>query len=535
MLGRIKTSATLGSLANTSRYKELMASVSAIHQRPSVSQARLPHQKRPRDDDDDEDADDNEDDDSYDRDDEDVVVEDMPDNEGSQEGEGDDQDETEAHNNQINQQLREDHYRLELSHDLNEETLLIKDLDNDKEYQLILRINDLLQEIDEELQATIKFSLEIYAHKFPELPTILTNQLELIRVIQRIGNEMDLTEIDLRDILTPQQIMIVSVSASTTQGKALSDSQLQDMQRGCSAILGYYEDKTFLLSFVSKHINRIAPNLSILIGSQLTAQLIGLVGGLVALAKIPACNIQVIGQQKSNNFGLSTLSTKQHEGIIGGCDLVVNAPPDLKKKVLKILAGKVALAARIDSYQVHFNNKEGLKLRQEIEGKVDKLQEPPKARTKKALPIPEEKKKSRRGGKRIRKMKERFMTTELQKQQNKIQFTLDGGEYGDSAMGNDNGSVFNSQNLLYGGSGTSIAGGKIRGAAQVKSQFLKKSNKAIKASSGQTNGMSSSLVFTPVQGLELVDPTAAQEKLKHINKKWFDAHSGFISALPKNR
>lgn len=40
----------------------------------------------------------------------------------------------------------------------------------------------------------------------------------------------------------------------------------------------------------------------------------------------------------------------------------------------------------------------GAKLRDELEEKLEKLQEPGKAKTKKALPVPEEKKRSKRGG-----------------------------------------------------------------------------------------------------------------------------------------
>ena len=52
------------------------------------------------------------------------------------------------------------------------------------------------------------------------------------------------------------------------------------------------------------------------------------------------------------------------------------------------------------------------------------------------------------------------------------------------------------------------------------------------ASGGHTNGLSSSLVFTPVQGLELVNPNAAAERVKAANNKWFNANSGFMSAAP---
>ena len=137
--------------------------------------------------------------------------------------------------------------------------------------------------------------------------------------------------------------------------------------------------------------------------------------------------------------------------------------------------------------------------------------------------MPEEKKKSRRGGKRVRKMKERYALTEIRKQQNRMNITLDSGEYGDSAMGFDNGLV-----------NTNQESGRVRGAKKVESKFTSKKLRAVAAaSSGQTGGMSSSLAFTPVQGLELVNPNAAAERVKEANRKWFDAHSGFLSAMPK--
>lgn len=37
----------------------------------------------------------------------------------------------------------------------------------------------------------------------------------------------------------------------------------------------------------------------------------------------------------------------------------------------------------------------------------------------------------------------------------------------------------------------------------------------------QTSGLASSLSFTPVQGIELIDPTAAAERVKKANEKYF--------------
>jgi U4/U6 small nuclear ribonucleoprotein PRP31 len=54
--------------------------------------------------------------------------------------------------------------------------------------------------------------------------------------------------------------------------------------------------------------------------------------------------------------------------------------------------------------------------------KIEKWQEPPPAKTAKVLPVPDGEAKKRRGGKRYRKMKERFGMTDLRKQANRMMF-----------------------------------------------------------------------------------------------------------------
>lgn len=394
-------------------------------------------------------------------------------------------------------------------------------LEEEPEYQLILESNRILMDIDEEIAATKRFVSEIYQKKFPELESLITNKIDYIKTVKRIGNEMDLTLVNLGDILSNSLVMIVSVSASTTPGSPLSETELNECFRGCDEILKLDNDKRVLMQFVESRMSKIAPNLSALIGSDVAAQLVGLAGGLIALSKIPSCNIQVMGQERKILAGLSAASTMPHTGVLFYCSLVQSCPPALRHKALKILAGKVALAARIDCYQSSFDCAQGERLRNEVEERLEKEQGPATARTKKALPIPEEKKRSKRGGKRMRKMKERFAVTEMQKLQNKMTFTVDGGEYGDSAMGNDHGMV---------GSKDS---GRLRAPVAKESKVLKSQKKAVSVASAQTGGTSSSMAFSTMQGLELVNPNAAADRVKAANNKWFNANSGFLSAAPK--
>ena len=93
-----------------------------------------------------------------------------------------------------------------------------------------------------------------------------------------------------------------------------------------------------------------------------------------------------------------------------------------------------------------------------------------------------------------------------------------GGEYGDDSMGLDFG--------LLG-----KEGGNLR-ATQKKEKQAKvsqKRRKMIQMSSGATNGLSSSLVFTPVQGIELVNPSAQQDS-KEGTETYFSKQAAFFKS-----
>jgi U4/U6 small nuclear ribonucleoprotein PRP31 len=106
-------------------------------------------------------------------------------------------------------------------------------------------------------------------------------------------------------------------------------------------------------------------------------------------------------------------------------------------------------------------------------------------------------------------------------------FSLEGGEYGDSSMGLDRGMVGHKDS------------GRLRVTQQKNSQQLAKRAKGgqqqqkSNISASQGSGLQSSLIFTPVQGIELVNPNVQADKLKAANNKWFSNYSGFMSAAPK--
>uniref|UniRef100_A0A7S1U3H0 Nop domain-containing protein n=1 Tax=Phaeomonas parva TaxID=124430 RepID=A0A7S1U3H0_9STRA len=407
--------------------------------------------------------------------------------------------------------------------------------EQDPSYQLVVACNEFTSQIEEETAKVFRFVADQYAVKFPELESLVSNPLDFAKTVSAIGNEMDLTNVDLNDILPSATVMVVSVTGSTTAGVALRPEVLAECLKGCEEVNGLDADRRTLLSFVEGRMMGLAPNVCALIGAQVAARLLAIAGGLNAMSRVPSCNLQVLGQDKAHTLaGFSNTAIDRHMGIIGYSDLCQSAPPYLRMKALKVTAAKVVLAARTDAFGGDKSGDLGLKFRQDIEEKIEKWQEPTQGSRTKALPKPDPVTKKRRGGRRARAAKERFKITELAKEANRSTFgNMDTAEYGEDAMG-----------LGFGQLGSKAGSGRLRAMKEVTKTSKLGMKRQRQAMGGQTpapnakkdrnSGISSSLVFTPVQGLELVDPTAeAKRRVEEANKKWFNASSGFLSAKPK--
>ncbi len=84
----------------------------------------------------------------------------------------------------------------------------------------------------------------------------------------------------------------------------------------------------------------VAPNISAILGSTTAAKLMAVAGGLTALSKIPACNLQVLGKTGKTNTGLSSVGQVRHVGFIYYSEIVTACPAEIRKKVAKMVAAK---------------------------------------------------------------------------------------------------------------------------------------------------------------------------------------------------
>ncbi|KZF26397.1 Prp31 C terminal domain-containing protein [Xylona heveae TC161] len=442
------------------------------------------------------------------------------------------------------------------------QTTNVGSIEDNPEYHLLTQSNTLSTSIDSEIILVHKFIRDHYSNRFPELETLVTNPLDYAKTVAIIGNgPMDdikglasktdnIIGASLRSVLDGPTLMIVTVEATTTAGRALSEAELQTVTRACEMTLSLDRAKRILTEYVQSRMNIFAPNLTALIGSLTAAQLLNFAGGLTGLAKTPACNLPPLGSKKQSQTGFATNVGVRQQGFLYHSPIIRGIPSDLKRQAMRIVSAKVILAARVDRVHNSPNGALGEELRQTCLERLEKLTEPPPNKGARALPVPDDKPSRKRGGRRARKAKEATAMTDLRKAQNRMAFGKEEKEVGYGAgegtaglgmigQAND-GRIRNlqidqrtraklSKNNKGWGAATPVSGmaSSLRGfgqgagnnAAVLRAHGLRSSGVG-----GPTAGTASSLAFTPVQGLELVDPKAQAEmhrKRKAEEDRWF--------------
>lgn len=419
--------------------------------------------------------------------------------------------------------------------------------DEERQHALILASNRHLVSLGHEIHRKHLDLCRLYHPKFPELEELISDPFQYRTVIGILQNDMDVTRSNdkLNDILTSNQIITISVAGSTTSGRLLTDDEMSMLHSLCV----YLDDLKLtwdeLTKFVESRASRWSPNVCALVGPAMAAKLLATAGGLGELCRVPACNLQLLGRKRNatggggassstRSDGMASKAREQHAGYLMECDLVTSLPNYLGMKAAKAVAGKLALAARADHVNVETGRTRtsdvGRRLREELVTKFHKWEEPDRAQVVKALPKPDLTTKKRRGGKRIRRLKERFEETDMMKHANRRAFSAESGEYGDDAMGLTLGMLDSKE----------AGGGPMRNTVEKKkmryanTKASRKKAVQMMSSSGTSNGLASSMVFTPAQGLELVNPDANRERVRLANANWFSDNAGFQSALPKN-
>lgn len=287
----------------------------------------------------------------------------------------------------------------------------------------ILHANELSSILSNEISETHGVLERLYAPFFTELASLVPNAPDYARCVLLIGDNLRAVrqhEKALQSIVSTEKVLVIIMAAIQQSSRPLEPVNMQKVTEMCHYLLEIHDTREALAQFLAAKLARYAPNLTAVVGAMTAAQLLVATGSLRQLSLVPLCNIPSLGVKE-----MSSRTTTGHvraTGYLYNSEVVSELPDEVVKQAMRIISGKVVLAARIDLSQASSEGTEGQRYRNEINAKIEKLLLPPESRGDKALPAPVEQKSKKRGGRRFRKLKERFQMSELRKAQNKMEF-----------------------------------------------------------------------------------------------------------------
>lgn len=246
-----------------------------------------------------------------------------------------------------------------------------------------------LDDIEEVLNL---FSIRIrewYSLNFPELTRILQSHLSYVRIVGEVGPKEEITREALSEKLNfpPEIVENVLDEVSRSMGAPILEDDFKPLRELALITLNLFEFRDLLRNYIASLMQEIAPNLTAIVGPLVGARLIYLAGGLEKLARLPASKIQVLGAEKALFRSLTIGTPPPKHGVLFRHPEVSGSPWWQRGKVARVLANKIAIAARADVYT---GNYIGDELQKDLERKIEEIRrkfaappvEKPKARPK---------------------------------------------------------------------------------------------------------------------------------------------------------
>jgi len=236
-----------------------------------------------------------------------------------------------------------------------------------------------IDDLDKTLNLFMNRIREWYGLHFPELDRLIEKHETYARLVANLGRRDNFTTENLeKEGLPKTKTEQIASAINTSMGAELNEGDIHQIQAMCKNTLELYDVRQKLEGYLDSVMEEVAPNTRALAGSLLGARLIAIAGGLINLAKMPASTIQVLGAEKALFRALRTGTRPPKHGIIFQHTLIHEAKRWQRGKVARVLAGKLAIAARTDAFSgKHIADGLRADLERRIKEIQEKYEEPP--------------------------------------------------------------------------------------------------------------------------------------------------------------
>ncbi len=249
-------------------------------------------------------------------------------------------------NNDVMKKLRD--FALQLS------SSKISEVSQSPDLHIIQSVSS-LDEIDRIINGISSLVREWYGLHFPELDNIIDSIIGYSQIVLA-GKREDLTKRVFEDAGFPEsKVEMLLLVSKKSRGGDISPENLSIVQSLAKQLLELYELRKKLEDHVETQMNIVAPNISVILGPVVGARILARAGSLKKLAVMPASTIQVLGAEKALFRSLKTGSQPPKHGLLFQHAMVHPAPRWQRGKIARAVAGKAAIASRVDVYDGKLN------------------------------------------------------------------------------------------------------------------------------------------------------------------------------------
>jgi len=228
---------------------------------------------------------------------------------------------------------------------------------------------------------------EWYGVHFPELDRLVEKHETYARLVMNLGDRANfaLEALEKEDIPKARAEQIFKV-AEASMGADVAENDLGQIQALSKSVLELYDLRKVMESYLERTMDEVAPNTKTIAGSLLGARLIAIAGSLRNLAMRPASTIQVLGAEKALFRSLKTGARPPKHGLIFQHALLHDAKRWQRGKIARAIAGKLAIAIRIDAFG---GNYVGDRLKAALDRRIEEIRqkysEPPPVKEQKPM------------------------------------------------------------------------------------------------------------------------------------------------------
>ena len=275
--------------------------------------------------------------------------------------------------------------------------------EGEKRDQMIIKAVTIQEDLTKMFNILASHIREWYGFYFHELGKVVDDHELYLKLILELGRIENFTEENLEKIIKDKKLIekVLEAKEKAVPIK-ITEHDLERIKSICKLALELEEERRNVMKYLDELMSEAAPNIRSLVGPVIGAKLIRRAGGLEQLAKMPASTIQILGAEKALFRSLHGRGTPPKHGIIFQDPRIFKSPRWQRGKIARALAGKLAIAARVDYYTGEYIGDE---LASSLERRIQEIKAKyPKPPLRKKVPKKEKirKRKRNKKGKRRR-------------------------------------------------------------------------------------------------------------------------------------